>query len=353
MKLELQRVSRLTPSARDARRVWPERQSVLLRLTDGRGQTGLGEASPLPGYSPESLDAVAQALGRLPTRGIEAALEQTPARAALRAAAGLLPPALPSARMALESALLDLLGRRQGLPAPLLLGAEPRAQRPLALLLGPALERTLPAQLDAGLSRGFRHFKLKLGAEGMLERELSAITGLREHFGPSIGLRLDANRALASNAVTRAWEVLEHAAIELFEEPGHVPAALLGTLPLALDESLQGLGEEQIEAELQRLRPRCLVLKPMALGGLDHCLRLAERARRSGIDVVLSHCFDGPLAFRAAAALALALPDQRAHGLGDHAALEAWPVPSPAPRGATLEGWSEPGLGALGSCWPS
>jgi L-alanine-DL-glutamate epimerase-like enolase superfamily enzyme len=72
-------------------------------------------------------------------------------------------------------------------------------------------------------------------------------------------------------------------------------------------------------------------------------LRVAERARGLGVGVVLSHCFEGPLAFRATAALALALPGGLAQGLAPHAGLVA-DRELPARHG-TLSIWSEPGLG--------
>jgi o-succinylbenzoate synthase len=349
MKLELRRVSVPSVGAMDARRSWSQRDSLLVRLTDREGEMGLGEASPLPGYSRDRLEDVEQALLAVSPEALEAVFEQAPARAALRAAASLVSFELPSARMALETAALDLLGRKQGVAAPLLLGGQADAQRPLSALVGPALDQSLV--IAAALSVGFRHFKLKIGAPGALEHELATVVALRKRFGASIDLRLDANQALSGAEVTRAWQVLEPIGIELFEDPGQLPEALLGRIPLALDEPLQGLVEDEVDALMRRLRPRALVLKPTALGGIDHCFRLAERARNHGIDAVVSHCFDGPLAFRACAALALALPLGLAHGLAPHTVLSAWKVPSAGPTGATLQVWREPGLGELGSPW--
>jgi L-Ala-D/L-Glu epimerase len=360
MKLELRRVSISGSGALDARRSLSQRESLLLRITDANGGIGVGEASPLPEYSRDLLDDVEQALRAVPMDALEAALEQVPARAALRAASSLVGFELPSARMALETAALDLLGSKQGLPAPVLLGGQADAQRPLSLLLGPVLERDERAgdaeqrvakSITASMALGFRHFKLKLGAKDALARELSTLVVLRRRFGSSISLRLDANGLLSAADLTSAWETLEPLSIELFEEPGQVPEALTTRLPLALDESLQGLSENEVEAEIRKRKPRALVLKPTALGGIDHCWRLAERARDHGVDVVISHCFDGPLAFRACAALALALPRGLAHGLSPHSLLSAWQVEDPAPKGATLQAWREPGLGALGKPW--
>lgn len=346
MKLERRRVSVRTPRAQDARRTWPERDSLLLRLTDAVGHHGIGEASPLPDYSPDRLDEVEPALAAVAMQDVEAALAQPTTRAALTAIASLLPHHLPSARMALETAALDLLGQRQRLSAPLLLGAEAGARRPLAQLLGAAGSPTLPADAERALQAGYRHFKLKLGAPGQLPRELAGVQALRERYGEQVVLRLDANGALSAAEIEQAWQSLSGLGIELFEEPGRLPDALLGTLPLGLDESLQGLDESAVAELVREHQARYVVLKPMALGGLEHCWRLADIARALGVLPVLSHCFDGPYAWRATAALALALPPGPAHGLAPHAGLEAWRLrPLPVSHGC-LELWPELGLGA-------
>lgn len=344
MKLELRRVTVRTPRAQDARRSWPKRESLLLRLTDDSGVSGAGEASPLPGYSPEPLDAVQAALSKLEPAKLAAALAEPSPLAALSALSTLVSDSLPSGRMALETAGLDLLARRHGVSAPALLGAD-GSSRPLAQLLGPASATSLLAEAEAALQAGFAHLKLKLGAPGQLAAELAGVRALREQLPGAVTLRLDANGSLPTTDVTQAWQSLAALDVEWFEEPGQLPEDLVGALPLALDESLQGLDASAVRARAARLRARCLVLKPTALGGLAHCWRLAELARTLGLQVVVSHTFDGPFAWRAAAALALALPSGSAHGLAPHAGLDAWQLTSlPVVRGS-LEAWSEPGLG--------
>ena len=172
---------------------------------------------------------------------------------------------------------------------------------------------------------------------------------LRRRVGAAVALRLDANGSLTSADLERAWPRLEAAGIELFEEPGDVPANLRERLPVAVDESLQGLDMTEAEAHLRASRARAAVLKPTALGGIEHCFQLAERARDAGADVVVSHCFDGPFAWRAAAALALAMPGAAAHGLAPHAGLASWAVTGQAcVHDGALLAWSAPGLGLSG-----
>ena len=51
--------------ARDAERAWSERRTLLALVEDGEGGLGIGEAAPLPDYSPESLDDAWNALAPL------------------------------------------------------------------------------------------------------------------------------------------------------------------------------------------------------------------------------------------------------------------------------------------------
>jgi o-succinylbenzoate synthase len=350
MKLELRRLTVPTPRAHNARQHWPERQSLLLRISDTQGRAGVGEASPLPGYSRDSLDDVERALGQLRAEDVERALEAGETRAVLAGVTALLPATLPSSRMALETAALDFVGHRDGVAAPALLGAAPGAERPLAELVGSALEVAFLSSCERAIHAGFRHLKVKLGVPGELEAELLAVRSAAQRLGAAARLRVDANRALSLAEVERAWTALEASDVELFEEPGALSPSLPRTLPLALDESLQGLDVPSAVKRLETTNARFAVLKPTALGGLEHCWQLAERAQAAGVHAIVSHCFDGPLALRAAAALALSLGSGVAHGLAPHAGLEGWPHPAPPCDHGWLKAWSAPGLGfAAGS----
>lgn len=345
MKLELRRFTVQSPRVANARDRWPERHSLLLRLSDAQGRAGVGEASPLPGYSPDSLDDVEQALHALSVDEVARALEAGSTRAVLHAVSVLVPAKLPSGRLALETAALDFLGQRDAVSAPVLLGAAPTAERPIAQLVGSALDVSFGGQCERAVQAGFRHLKVKLGAPGQLDAELLALRAAAARVGSAARFRVDANRALDLAEVERAWATLEALDVELFEEPGALSPSLPRTLPLALDESLQGLDVTRAVQRLDATGAPFAVLKPTALGGLEHCWQLAERAQTSGTHSLVSHCFDGPIALHAAAALALALPGGVAHGLAPHAGLEGWPHPATACAHGLLKAWSKPGLG--------
>src|SRR5439155_7333732 len=98
------------------------RRGLLLRLVDGAGCVGQGEASPLPGYSPDSLGGCRAALLRVaawPRPPLDA---ERPLEPQLRARLDAIDPALPAARFALETALLDLAAQARGAPLWALIG---------------------------------------------------------------------------------------------------------------------------------------------------------------------------------------------------------------------------------------
>jgi L-alanine-DL-glutamate epimerase-like enolase superfamily enzyme len=206
-------------------------------------------------------------------------------------------------------------------------------------------DRALEA-VEAGLKRGIRCFKIKIGAD--FAAELAALTRVRARYGSAVALRLDANRAWGAEEAVENLSRIVPLAPEYVEEPAAdiVELAALGAspVPLALDESLAGAGRGQIEDWLARGVVAALVLKPMLLGGVTRCLELAALARAHGAAAVVSHLMDGPIALAACGHLALVTG--ATCGLDPHPGLSAWPdVALPCVRGAYIEAPDRPGLG--------
>ncbi len=341
MKITLQRFSGVSLGARNARRVWRRRAGLLVDLCADAAH-GLGEASPLPGYSTDTLGEAETALAGLDTGALERALEISEIHAALRAVAELLPRSQPAARMALETAALDWRARRDGISAAKLLGGAPPAERELAWLVSASDH----AGARSAQAAGYRHFKLKIGAPGNLAAEVASVMDLGRTLGTNAALRLDANQSWTEVQAQTACRALAALRVEFVEEPCRGLSHPLDTdIAIALDESLRGRRPDELEALVRTTGAGIVVLKPMLLGGITRCLDWGREASALGLGVVVSHSFDGPVALIAAAALALALPTAYAQGLAPHAGLAVWPsVPLPI-VGATLQAWDRPGLG--------
>jgi o-succinylbenzoate synthase len=228
-------------SARNARQIWLEREGLLLRLSGADGLVGQGEASPLPAYSSDSLQDCDSALRSVSGAEASEALAQAEPKAIVDWVSQRIPESLPAARFALETALLDLLAQQRRVPLHALFRSPPPQSVALAALLAtePA-ERTLPHAV-ALFERGVRTFKLKLGQAGQFSRECELLGALRSHFGDSVRLRLDANRAFAPTSLVECLTTLSTFDPEYVEEPC-APEALFDRdrLPvrIALDETL-------------------------------------------------------------------------------------------------------------------
>lgn len=320
------------------------RSFALLRLMRSDGTTGAGEASPLPGYSPESMK---EALGDL-QHLIDGPVEVDP----LTTPYELLGTTLrahemqhPSSRFALETALLDWLSHNRGEPLHETLGGDADRQPiPIADLVTEADPASWPAQVDARVADGATHVKLKIGAD--LDAEMAALESIRAAHA-DLPLRLDANRRMPLDVLQKHAASLEALRLDFIEEPvapEHWHAALALPLPFALDETLRDLS--LADELLNEGRISAVVLKPTVLGGLRASFEMAERAAAHGVRSLVSHTFDGPVARAATAELALALQTELAAGLGGHAALELWPPHRTAAiRGRQIVPHGEPGLG--------
>jgi L-alanine-DL-glutamate epimerase-like enolase superfamily enzyme len=292
------------------------------------GRVGQGEASPLPRYSPDTLASAQAALERVDFGKLPDAERGETASTYLERLAETTSSLPASAAFAVETALLDLLGQERGTPIWALFDDAREDPVPLCAMIGGADEESVVSAALTAATRGTHTIKVKI-AGPILGPQLHALARVREAIGERY-LRLDANQTFTADTFATELERLRPLAPELIEEPAPL-AALISRpappVPIALDESLQDPSAlDRVAPHLRRLGCVAVVLKPMALGGFSVCMRLARRARTNGLDVTLSHLFDGPVALAAAAHLAVAVGSRaRASGLSAHAGLEAWP----------------------------
>jgi len=289
-----------------------ERSGLLVELATNCGHTGYGDSAPLPQLGTEALGESAQWLAR-----------QLPALCGLdpsRALARLGPPDnCPSARFGLETALLDLLAQQARLPLRRLLSSQAAEQLEVNASLGALDDQTANRLANTA---GLRVCKLKVGLASVGE-ELTLLQHLTTRLPAGVMLRLDANRAWSPTSARAFLDGLCGLPVESLEEPLASPTlaslrALQQAAPcaLALDESLGALGLRQV---LDQPPVHRLVIKPMLHGGLLPCLNIAARARRAGLEVLVTTSLDSAAGSWAAAQLAAALGTAAAnlaHGLG-------------------------------------
>ena len=289
-----------------------QREGWLVRLEDEDGGYGYGDCAPLPGIGTEPPAAAAAALVQWQQRFRR--LEAAAALEALNDAASF---DTPAARAGVESALLDLLARRNGrsLNASIR-GCDCRQRVRVNASLGSLGPHTADA-LESALEAGFQVLKLKIGL-APASQEIPLVQALCRRLPAGSTLRLDANRAWQEGDA-RSWlDALAGLPIDALEEPLAQPSApawaalqVRAAFPLALDESLADLPQ----AALFDGTVRRLILKLPRLGGFLPAVALAQRFAAAGGDCVVTSSLESACGLLAAAHLAAALGGDLAHGL--------------------------------------
>jgi len=305
----LRRHARVTHS--NARHSWHSREGVVLELRCG-GETGAGEASPLPGYSFDDLATCERELDRCWER-LPAFDAAAPVIETFREAVSAARVRAPAAVFAVETALLDLVSRLRERPAWAALRGDEHA---IAIPLSALAEGSTPGELadaaEHARARGIRVVKIKVGGEDSAKRDAARLAAVRAQVGDAVALRLDANQTLPFGALRETLAALAAFQPELIEEPAppdRLAQICDSPIAFAMDESLMldGWRERIMAAGRNPGRYAAVVLKPMALGGFVRCLSIADAAREAQLAVIVTHVFDGPIGSAAAACLALAV----------------------------------------------
>ncbi|HEX5225721.1 MAG TPA: mandelate racemase/muconate lactonizing enzyme family protein [Solirubrobacteraceae bacterium] len=301
MKLECERTELALVSPMSAAHGEVDRRVLLqVQLTGEDGAVGYGEAAPLPGYDGSDTGAVEAAL-----RGYEPVLAAAEREGmngpavieACRAVAD-----IPQALAAIDLALWDRAGRREGRPLAAMLTDVPAATVPVNATLT-ALDRAgVAAQAHDACAAGFRCVKVKVG----IGDDAGRVAAARAGAGPALDLRLDANGAWGVEEAVRAIDALAPAGLELVEEPTRGLRAVREVrervpVRVSIDETAGepgALGAGVADA---------VCLKVSRCGGVAALLAAATLVRAAGAEVYLASTLDGPLGIAAALHAAAAL----------------------------------------------
>ena len=297
----------------NAKSQWLERRGLLVQVIRADGSCGWGEASPLPDYSPDTLEQCREYL-----KGLQLFGEQELGLVKIQEFVARIPEELPAARFAIECALLDLLAQERNESVAVTIGGGTNSAERCALI---DLDDPLRS-VDSLLARGVSCGKLKVGCR--FAGELDTILALRKHL-PSFGLRLDVNGVWSVEQALQNLQSLAGLDIEFVEQP--VAPAKMSQLvgcpvPLAADESMRSsLGRAALAPLIESKDLVAIVLKPTILGGLVACKKYKRWAQAQGVASIASHCFEGVVGTAAVAELAVATRGAYAAGVNCHDAL--------------------------------
>ncbi len=257
-------------------------ETVNLRLEAEGGAVGWGEAAPWAPFA-----GTAEASFAALHRYLRPAFQDAEADAipAIMARADALLAGHWDAKAALETALLDLAGRRRGAPVWALLGGRMRVRVPLSLSIAdPVFERDQEL-MERAFASGIRNYKLKTGfADHAFD--LMRIEKIRAAY-PDANLRADYNQGLDPTEAPARLRDLDALGLDFIEQPVRAdqPEAMAGLTamtrtPILADESVFTPGD-LARAQEARLANGVSV-KIMKCGGPRRGLVMAHQAAARG-----------------------------------------------------------------------
>ncbi|HET7886072.1 MAG TPA: enolase C-terminal domain-like protein [Bradyrhizobium sp.] len=282
---------------------------VLLELTASDGTVGWGEAAPW-----EVFTGTAEAAFAAIDVYLSPVLIGRPIRR-IRETMALLDKALVAhteAKVAIETALFDILGKQTGLSVADLLGGRVRDTIPLSFSIA---DPDFSADLDRMRSMvpaGNLIYKVKTGVKPHRE-DLAHLEAMRAEFGDSIDLRLDYNQALQPFGAIKILRDVDAFRPTFIEQPVPRPhlaamtsfAAALDT-PILADESCF---DAQDLVEIVRLQAAdAISVKLMKCGGLLKAQGLMAIADTAGLPGYGGTLWEGGIGLAAGTHLIAATP---------------------------------------------
>jgi len=266
---------------------------VWVRLQDGDGVEGWGEADPARFYG-ETADTVLSVLQQL-----QAYLPWDPFDLeAAEAAFARVAPKAGAARAALSAALHDLVGKRLGVPLWRLWGLDAtRAPRSSFTIGLDTAERMRQKIAEAAT---YPILKIKLGTE----RDEGILQAVRDATDKPI--RVDANAGWTRERALEMLPVLKAYGVEFLEQPlppddleGLAAVRRRGVLPVIADESCLVAGDvPRLAGAVDGIN-----IKLAKCGSLREALRMIATARAHGMLVMVGCMIESSLGITAAAHL--------------------------------------------------
>lgn len=272
------------------------------------GLVGIGAANPSPMVTGETLEDTEKALNEIVDRFVGKSIY------AIRSLSEelLLATAWPAARAVLDIGFHDLLGKLTRKPIVDLLGRKHKTMLTSITIGIKNVEETLEEGIEY-VDRGFKSLKVKLGHS--VEEDIERLAKLREHFGRSILIRVDANQGYSRADLDLFMGKTKGFDLELIEQPikfddlegmRAVPEAYKPLI--AADESLKTYKDA-----LALIRPVSAAgifnVKMMKCGGIYPAMQIADLARYADIQLMWGCNDESIVSITAALHAAFACPN--------------------------------------------
>ncbi|HWX49945.1 MAG TPA: enolase C-terminal domain-like protein [Roseomonas sp.] len=282
---------------------------VLLELTTRDGIVGWGEAAPWEVFTgtPEGAFAALDTYLRPLVTGADARRLRTLMAAMDRALIG-----HPESKVAVEMALLDILGKSTGMSVADLLGGRVRDTIPLSFSIADPDFAADLERMHAMVAGGHRLFKVKTGVKPHAE-DMAHLEAIRDAFGDKVDLRLDYNQALEPFGAMTILRDVDRFRPTFIEQP--VPRRHLDAMagfahaldtPILADESC--FDATDLLEVVRRQAADAISVKLMKCGGLLKAQAMMAIADTAGLPGYGGTLWEGGIALAAGTQLIAATP---------------------------------------------
>jgi L-alanine-DL-glutamate epimerase-like enolase superfamily enzyme len=267
-------------------------QTLLVRLIDEQGNEGWGEASSAPLMTGETLASIVASTEYLVSRLMGQRIDDPGAIPALQERVLY---ANPSAKSCHETALMDLLAQRHGVPLyQLLAGTRAAAKDARLEMLHMLASGDLEGEIEEARCLrhdGYRHWKIKVGS-GDAAHDVRRIRAICAELQGDV-VSADANQGLSIEAATQIAEAGVQSGMRFLEQPfrtGMIEAMTVlhqvSGLALCADESISDT--DDINEHVKARAAQGVSLKLIKLGGTQRLVEAGRLCIASGMHINLA-----------------------------------------------------------------
>lgn len=285
--------------------------NVIVRIETDDGVVGYGEACPVPAFTAETQQSIVELVEQ---RVSPVLLGQNPEhRLPLLVALGKVLKGAPFTTAAVDTALLDVLGRALGVPVHALLGGAFRDSIQVHGSVG--WNRDSAAMVDVATEQAQQYQWLKLYAgRGALDEDLDRLAAVRQAVGPTTDLFVDINTLWTASDLIRAMPRVRDIGLRMLEQPlAPSAAAFQQTLveglhiDIAADEAVRSVADA---ATVARERSATVINIGLSkVGGPTAALHAARVAEANGLGVMVGSVIEMEIATAMGLHLAAAIPE--------------------------------------------
>ncbi|MEW6506456.1 MAG: o-succinylbenzoate synthase [Bacteroidota bacterium] len=291
-----------------------EKSGFYLVITDQYGNKGIGEASPLPGFSKENISEAEQDINYL---------TKLFSRKEFHLSNALIndisydKKIVPSVCFAFEQALFNLALLQNERTNNLTAGLIGKSFVEVNSIIDIDEKSEVLNRIEADLLSGYKTIKLKVGRLNF-DEDLQIIDLVRNRIPEKINLRLDANGAWDIDTAYERIQKLSPYNIQYIEDPCKytdcmVKLSRVSPIPVAIDltiNSIDCLREHIINGTF-----KYIIVKPMILGSIFKLIELIKLAESRNVNLIVSSAFETAVGRSILFYLAALTNHNFAHGL--------------------------------------